>query len=569
MFTTHHSLNVLVGVVRIVCLSSCIALVDESSMAAVVPSVTLGEASATAGEDSVAAPEASDDEVLDVTPCGSTQVCVDVAQDLGAVLIATRSFRPYETLFEEDPLLLYDSYDKLVREFNAASQQVKLKVLDLFHSPFNSEKNFTHKLRDIAKNISVDQKLKFDDVYKLLAISDANSHVIDLDVKEYQLSLLPDSGLHRQEKGLFAMASRMAHSCLPNCLWTTVSGKFRCWAVRPIARGEQVTISYINKLFRPIDQRRLQLSRTRDFLCCCLRCIKEDDCRCFRCYRNCTGYICPLYGTEPEMLTWHCSSCSVAAQNMTVLLDAEVKLQRKLKDLEIMCYEIQSCLTFDPNLLEQLAFQTSSELSPTHYLNIQIWQQQRNLCILSAGEIENMLMTNPGAQNPFATPSQLRQQAASAGIRAASIRECIAAGCHAGVGCKTQHPACPEMYGNVFCVGNDLMAMGITECRTIIGKGRLVEWVKFVNKYVGYMIVSWGPHDADVHELIKFNAKALEANYGVQPQLLALKPEDNLVEHFLQGLFALAFLILTLVGLNEFNSFQMPAWGLQEPLTQK
>jgi len=92
------------------------------------------------------------------------------------------------------------------------------------------------------------------------------------------------------------------------------------------------------------------------------------------------------------------------------------------------------------------------------------------------------------------TPPQLREMAAYAGIRAASICECLANGCMGGLGCKTQHPACPEALWIVWRAAQDLRRQG-----TWLPSKR----VKFIEKYMDHFVCQYGQQDEDVLALAK------------------------------------------------------------------
>jgi SET and MYND domain-containing protein len=75
--------------------------------------------------------------------------------------------------------------------------------------------------------------------------------------------------------GLFCALSQMNHSCCPN---TTFSGmgtgpELYCRALRPIAAGEPLTISYID-LYQPRNDRRELLQNSKFFTCTCPRCTE-------------------------------------------------------------------------------------------------------------------------------------------------------------------------------------------------------------------------------------------------------------------------------------------------------
>ncbi|KIK65258.1 hypothetical protein GYMLUDRAFT_39618 [Collybiopsis luxurians FD-317 M1] len=80
------------------------------------------------------------------------------------------------------------------------------------------------------------------------------------------------TGTHKY-KGLFPKTSRCNHSCGPNAIWcfNQLTFTLTLSAVRKIAPGEEITISYINP-FLPRHVRRAQLDSRWKFFCHCKHC---------------------------------------------------------------------------------------------------------------------------------------------------------------------------------------------------------------------------------------------------------------------------------------------------------
>ena len=96
-------------------------------------------------------------------------------------------------------------------------------------------------------------------------------------------SVLP-LGPNATEGGLFLQASRINHACLPNCqhAWNGSIGEETIHAVRDIAKGEEITISYSDS--SPSKIRRDRLLRDFGFECTCSLCslpaterMRSDD----------------------------------------------------------------------------------------------------------------------------------------------------------------------------------------------------------------------------------------------------------------------------------------------------
>jgi hypothetical protein len=72
--------------------------------------------------------------------------------------------------------------------------------------------------------------------------------------------------------GVFPLCAVLCHSCRPNCAHVAAGdGRLAIRAVRAIAAGEELTVSYID-LYQDRRQRRAQLWATKRFWCACERC---------------------------------------------------------------------------------------------------------------------------------------------------------------------------------------------------------------------------------------------------------------------------------------------------------
>ncbi|CAE7248386.1 Smyd3 [Symbiodinium sp. CCMP2592] len=77
---------------------------------------------------------------------------------------------------------------------------------------------------------------------------------------------------------VFWTMSRINHSCAPNCVFTNAPGRWGLRTLRPIRKGEELTISYLGEeLLLPTSQRRWLLWRSKCFICQCSRCTSSED----------------------------------------------------------------------------------------------------------------------------------------------------------------------------------------------------------------------------------------------------------------------------------------------------
>ncbi|ATY58943.1 TPR domain [Cordyceps militaris] len=74
--------------------------------------------------------------------------------------------------------------------------------------------------------------------------------------------------------GLFALSSRINHSCIPNAhkSYNPTIGRLTVHSIRAIRPGEQITVSYFENACRPKQERVFLLQRRWGFSCSCLAC---------------------------------------------------------------------------------------------------------------------------------------------------------------------------------------------------------------------------------------------------------------------------------------------------------
>jgi hypothetical protein len=82
-------------------------------------------------------------------------------------------------------------------------------------------------------------------------------------------------------KHLYLGASKMNHSCNPNCSWNIERGVITIKSIREIAEGEELFISYFPGMdlfsFDTATRRRTLMGGC-SFICTCSRCMREQQC---------------------------------------------------------------------------------------------------------------------------------------------------------------------------------------------------------------------------------------------------------------------------------------------------
>lgn len=104
-------------------------------------------------------------------------------------------------------------------------------------------------------------------------VTSLSSHQLDL---VYFLSILQSiARVNQFDKGVYEVASRLNHSCSPNC--DTVysdreSDVLSVYTIENVKKGEELTINYYPRLIEPHDAAVDRLLESRDFLCVCSFC---------------------------------------------------------------------------------------------------------------------------------------------------------------------------------------------------------------------------------------------------------------------------------------------------------
>ena len=155
--------------------------------------------------------------------------------DKGKGLIAVKIFETGELIVSEKPLLVVDKrQNDLNTKFSRLSADSKRRVLELSGGP------------DVA------------------SIFEANASHLD----DYR-------------SGLFAVMSRINHSCVPNTnfVWRSDLNEQQVIAIRKIESGEEITDSYFpDDALWTFEERRSRLEATHAFKCQCLEmCGKSRD----------------------------------------------------------------------------------------------------------------------------------------------------------------------------------------------------------------------------------------------------------------------------------------------------
>lgn len=166
---------------------------------------------------------------------------------------------------KEPGLATLDNIKDLSDKIDALSTEQHEAYFDLYHDP------------EVAKLASVQIRRAQEHLkHTVLKASLPNAHKVEAMAKLhaiYQSNFVRLSDDQKCGTGVFALTSRINHSCIPNLQihYVPSTEKLVARAVRHINKGEELTISYLSKACRTRKQRKEILER-RGFECKCRVC---------------------------------------------------------------------------------------------------------------------------------------------------------------------------------------------------------------------------------------------------------------------------------------------------------
>jgi hypothetical protein len=161
---------------------------------------------------------------------------------------------------------------------------------------------------------------------------------------------------------VFPLASKLAHSCDPNCFFVppgAANGFVASFvALRAVARGEALTFSYFGgpALLLPTPERRARLLRSHLFVCRCARCDDADDLAgavavpCGGCASARALHVrraCPLSlpdADAPGNGSWRCTRCGSRRSDVAVAEPASASPAARIEGDE----SFSAAIVFDP-----------------------------------------------------------------------------------------------------------------------------------------------------------------------------------------------------------------------------
>jgi hypothetical protein len=220
---------------------------------------------------------------------------------------------------EKDKLMEFQNI-KSIEE--AVHEEFKVGLGDSFNAIISH-----HEVKEITKRFMISTPLAFQ-LYTLVAI---NAHQYFGSPQSYSTTLSTSDLKGNSNSALFYVASKMTHSCRPNCCYTSKSteGHLVYYAVQPITEGDLLTFSYIEDTYASTSQRRSKLVLSKDFRCMCIKCTSFDYSDGYFCMNHsiCHGITFPCLvlpkdsdwdgdgdgdgdGDESDAVQWNCNKCT-------------------------------------------------------------------------------------------------------------------------------------------------------------------------------------------------------------------------------------------------------------------
>lgn len=245
-------------------------------------------------------------------------VSIEEISDHGKVLIAKRDFNIGDIIWQESPLLRYDSNSKIQEAFDKSSEDAQRHVLGLFLGSCPRDSDIAEKLQNIDRHSAFD-----------LAIQGPFDSMAEKAERRIELGC-----------GLFKHICRASHACLPNASPVSIKddGTQAVICLSDISRGDEIKISYLaeHMLSKPSDVRKKALRERWEFECRCARCslASPDDLRAFPCKRHaCDGTCCMRNGTNELMA---CSVCDAlpGAANSRKCVEKEATFRKYVEKVD-------------------------------------------------------------------------------------------------------------------------------------------------------------------------------------------------------------------------------------------
>ena len=424
--------------------------------------------------------------------------CLSYNNDLGRVLIATKDYNVGDIVMKEKPLVVYNNLIELIHKVIQMNDQEKDLFYDMHHRDFQDNppifdecKNVMNELLDMFNSNDLHvflnkSGISIDTAHKILMISNFNAHNFIGSNSSYNES----SNLDEPKRtALFYLGSKVAHSCEPNCSYTskivnsTIDGDNDVLvysAIKPIKAGDILSFSYINPRLSTVERRAI-LRREKDFFCECCKCSDYDYNSGLKCKLNgCKGYKYIIRPHRTSKGKWHCHLCNNEDEPVE-FLHYEDDLRLQFENLVTKPGPFDIAIEKHMRLLST----ASKFLSPTHYLVINIYLELSKIYATIANRFGNHELA-----------LQARLDAIVSHLKAFSLMECGDSKCDNGLDCMNIHQPDSHIPSYVLWSYMDIIHIINSKNKKFIQNIHF--YIQKLEKYIPLLILEYGNKDPDV-----------------------------------------------------------------------
>ena len=403
------------------------------------------------------------------TRIGTNGIAIENDAKYGRILIATKSFNVGDIVLEETPFAVYSKgWPELLIHFSNMSSEDKCKLMDFQHLESPEEANNEEFKKEIESDFndmmeieSIQQLLNHYEIsritaFKIAMICRINAHRFIGKSEDYKETISAQSkSQSTYPSALFYFASKVQHSCNPNTIYTSklLNDHLVYYAIKPIEKGESITFSYIDGITLSTSERREQLLHTKDFYCCCDRCLTEpnDD-----------------------------NNESITTASNTILSEF-VQIQAQVYSTGLTSCEV--------NRLTKLAEKAVQLLPRTHFIIINLYMTLSQYNASLAVDYES-------TRNILYQDKIIKYRLASIeySLQVIKLVECRHANCHSEEICQISHPVVGHVIHYILWL-----------CMDSIKINKVLP--DRVTDYLPFLILNYGPQDNDVKIIKKYLLK--------------------------------------------------------------
>ena len=260
-----------------------------------------------------------------------------------------------------------------------------------------------------------------------------------------------------------------------------------------------VTFSYIDDVWtKNTMERRAECLETKDFVCCCPRCIAPDATNGVLCPKTeCVGFAVPSASEytsgDGGVRGYVCDTCGpLSRESCAELLERETQLFAQLLPLKSAAYQGDVAA---PDRVKLIATIASQALSPTHWLVALAHETHAMFCVHHATHVERAKARRE-VREPFGSAASLHVDAALAYSSYIAVCECMAASCRGGAGCPQPHPSVHECVKAAWGAAQEL--------RKLKPRARPTEICNQLDKYLPHMEMVYKSADCnDVRAMLE------------------------------------------------------------------